>query len=213
MIRPDFDTFVTLAEQGDLVAVTRAFPFDTETAVTAYAKLRRPPFGFLLESVTGGERWARWTFLGTEPREAWRADRGDGGAVIRRWTPGAGWGDPVTVDDPIADLADLLRARTPVTPPGVPRLFGGAVGYLGYDVVRYIERLPDAPPDPLGLPEAVLMLTDVVLAVDNVYGKAVAIATVDVSGVADRAELRERYDEALGRIGALIGRLDSEAGP
>ena len=213
MIRPDFDTFVTLAEQGDLVAVTRSFPFDTETAVTAYAKLRRPPFGFLLESVTGGERWARWTFLGTEPREAWRADRGDGGAVIRRWTPDAGWGDPVTVDDPIADLADLLRARTPVTPPGVPRLFGGAVGYLGYDVVRYIERLPDAPPDPLGLPEAVLMLTDVVLAVDNVYGKAVAIATVDVSGGRDRAELRERYDEALGRIEALIGRLDSEPGP
>ncbi|MGK7311804.1 MAG: anthranilate synthase component I family protein [Candidatus Longimicrobiales bacterium M2_2A_002] len=245
MIRPDFDTFVRLADQGDLVAVTRCFPFDTETAVTAYAKLRRPPFGFLLESVTGGERWARWTFLGTEPREAWRADPAPGTGPsdpgpadgepghpaapghpaqpgdrprgqIRRWTPDAGWGDPVAVDDPIADLAARLRARTPVVPPGVPRFFGGAVGYLGYDVVRYIERLPDAPPAAPGLPEAVLMFTDVVLAVDNVYGRAHAIATVDVAEVPGpdrRTALRGLYDEAVAKIEALIGRLDTEPGP
>ena len=224
MIRPDFDTFVRLADQGDLVAVTRSFPFDTETAVTAYAKLRRPPFGFLLESVTGGERWARWTFLGTEPREAWRADpdpadaRGAGGTrgTVRRWIPDGGWGDPVAVDDPIADLAARLRARRPVVPPGVPRFFGGAVGYLGYDVVRYIERLPAAPPDPLRLPEAVLMFTDVVLAVDNVYGRAHAIATVDVveaDGPDRRTALRARYDEAVAKIDALVERLDTAPGP
>ena len=244
MIRPDFDTFVRLADQGDLVAVTRSFPFDTETPVTAYAKLRRPPFGFLLESVTGGERWARWTFLGTEPREAWRADaapdarrpdrdpdaaRADGpsgsadGArgTVRRWTPDGGWGEPVAVDDPIADLAARLRAKRPVVPPGVPRFFGGAVGYLGYDMIRYIERLPDPPPDPLGLPEAVLMFTDVVLAVDNVYGRAHAIATVDVGGVGEgrgsevdrRGALRERYDAAVAKIEAVMDRLESEPGP
>jgi anthranilate synthase component 1 len=217
MIRPDFDTFVRLADQGDLVAVARSFPFDTETAVTAYAKLRREPFGFLLESVTGGERWARWTFLGTEPREAWRAE----GGTVSSWTADGGWGEPVPVDDPIADLAARLRARTPVVPPGVPRFFGGAVGYLGYDCVRHIEHLPDAPQDPVGLPEAVLMLTDVVLAIDNVYGRAVALATVDVAGMPgerdgdgpDRAALRERYDEAVARIDDLIGRLDSAPSP
>jgi anthranilate synthase component 1 len=224
MIRPDFDTFCELARQGDLVAVTRSFPFDTETAVTAFAKLRRGPFAFLLESVTGGERWARWTFLGTEPREAWRADPipGDGsgddgsGAAsrssVRRWTPEGGWGDPVPVDDPIADLAARLRARKPVVPAGVPRFFGGAVGYLGYDVVRHIERLPDPPPDPLGLPAAVLLFTDVVLAVDNVYGRAHAIATVDVSD-AGRSGLWERYDAAVTRMDALIARLSSEQPP
>ena len=218
MIRPDFDTFVRLADQGDLVAVARSFPFDTETAVTAYARLRRPPFGFLLESVTGGERWARWTFLGTEPREAWRADPG---GHVRRWTPDAGWGEPVVVEDPVADLAERLRARTPVVPPGVPRFFGGAVGYLGYDCVRHIEQLPDAPPDPVGLPEAVLLMTDVVLAIDNVYGRAVALATVDVAGAGgghdgegrDREALRRRYDEAVAKIDDLVGRLDSAPGP
>ncbi len=225
MIRPDFDTFVRLADQGDLVAVARSVPFDTETAVTAYAKLRRPPFGFLLESVTGGERWARWTFLGTEPREAWRAEAGGAGpssqSRVRRWTPDTGWGEPIPVDDPIADLAARLRAKRPVVPPGVPRFFGGAVGYLGYDCVRHIERLPDAPPDPLGLPEAVLVFTDVVLAIDNVYGRAVVLATVDVADVdtgpggrgRDETELRRRYDEAVARIDALVDRLDSSPGP
>jgi anthranilate synthase component 1 len=207
MIRPDFDTFAALADDGDLVAVSREIPFDTETAVTAFAKLYQPPFGFLLESVTGGERWARWTFLGTRPREAWRADPG---GRVRRWTPDDGWGDPVAVPDPIADLAARVRARTPVVPPGVPRFFGGAVGYLGYDVVRHIERLPDPPPDPFGLPEAVLAFTDLVVAIDNVYDRAQVIATVpvgDVPAATRRAGLRERYDDAVARIDALVDRL------
>jgi len=210
MIRPDFDTFATLATEGDLVAVARDFPFDTETAVTAFAKVARPPFSFLLESVTGGERWARYTFLGSRPREAWRLEAG---GAVRRWTPDTGWSDPDPVDDPIEDLAARLRGLRPVVPPGVPRFFGGAVGYLGYDVVRYIERLPDAPPDPVGLPEAVLLLTDVVLAIDNVYGRAHAIATVNVAGNPDRDELRARYDDAVARIDGLIRDLDEGAAP
>jgi anthranilate synthase component 1 len=132
---------------------------------------------------------------------------------VRRWTPDHGWGDPVTVDDPIADLADRLRARQPVVPPGVPRFFGGAVGYLGYDVIRYIERLPDAPPDDVGLPEALLMLTDVVLAIDNVYGRAHAIATVDVTGEPDRTELERRYRAAEAAIDELIADLDGGENP
>ncbi|NIP84002.1 MAG: anthranilate synthase component I [Gemmatimonadetes bacterium] len=210
MIRPDFDSFVSLATQGDVVAVTRSFPFDTDTAVTAYAKLATPPFGFLLESVTGGERWARWTFLGTEPREAWRAEPG---GRVRRWTPDEGWGEAVVVADPIEDLARRLRDRAPVVPPGVPRFFGGAVGYLGYDMVRYIERLPHPPPDPLQLPEAVLAFTDVVLAVDNVYGRAHAIATVDVRDADHPDALRPRYDAAVGRIDDLVRRLRTRPGP
>jgi anthranilate synthase component 1 len=210
MIRPDFDTFAALAADGDLVAVSREIPFDTETAVTAYAKLFRPPFGFLLESVTGGERWARWTFLGTAPREAWRADPG---GRVRRWTPDGGWDDGVAVQDPLQHLADRLRGYHPVVPPGVPRFFGGAVGYLGYDVVRHIERLPNAPPDPFGLPEAVLAFTDLVVAIDNIVDRAQVIATVPVPAAAPREALREVYDEAVARIDALVERLHGAPGP
>jgi anthranilate synthase component I len=210
MLHPDFDTFAAGAGAGDLVAVVRVIPFDTETAVTAYAKLARPPFSFLLESVTGGERWARWTFLGTGAREAWRLEPG---GRVSRWTPESGWGDAVTLSDPLDDLARRVRAHTPVVPPDAPPFFGGAVGYLGYDVVRHIERLPHGPPDELGLPEALLAFTDVVVAIDNAYGRAHIIAMADVAGAASREALRARYDQAIGRIDAVIETLARRPAP
>ncbi|MEJ2216036.1 MAG: anthranilate synthase component I [Gemmatimonadota bacterium] len=203
MLRPEFDEFVQLAARAPLVAVSRDFLFDADTAVTAYAKLARPPFGFLLESVVGGETWARYTFLGSAPREAWRLQDGR----VSRWTPDAGWNDGEPVDDPLGALDRLVSERAVAAPDGLPRFIGGAVGYLGYDVVRLIERLPTPPPDTLGLPDALFMLTDTVLAIDNVYGRAHAIATVDVADTHSQAELRRRYDEALARLDDVVQRL------
>ena len=240
MLRPSFEDFVRLAAAGDRVPVAREFLFDADTAVTAYHKLTRgaapgsparsthggssagsaqigsvtaepaPRFGFLLESVEGGEKWARYTFLGTAPREAWRLEAG---GRVSRWTPGVGWGEATTVEDPLAELDALLRRHTPVPVPGLPRFTGGAVGYLGYDVVRYVERLPDPPPDDLGLPEALLLFTDVVLAIDNLFGRAHAIATVDVTGAPDEAELRRRYDDAVARLDDVVHTLRTAPGP
>ncbi|MGH7480758.1 MAG: anthranilate synthase component I, partial [Longimicrobiales bacterium] len=206
MHTPDFETFVSLARLGDLVPVRRELLFDTDTAVTAYSKLRRPPFGFLLESVVGGETWARYTFLGTAPREAWRLDAGPIGEppAVRRWTPAGGWSEPEPTDDPLDALETLISARRPVHVPGLPRFYGGAVGYLGYDVVRHIERLPGAPEDDLGLPDALFMFTDIVLAIDNLFGRAHAIALVDVANAADRNDLRVRYDAAVDRLDGTV---------
>ena len=143
---PSFDRFSSLAAGANLVPVWREFLFDVDTAVTAYAKLAEEPFGFLLESVVGGEQWARYSFMGTRPRSAWRMT----GAKAEEWTPQGGW---KTLDsaDPLGDLDRRLRRERPVHVPGLPRFWGGAVGYFGYDVVRSIERLPDPPPDDLGL--------------------------------------------------------------
>src|SRR5438105_12200037 len=88
-LHPTFPEFQALADGATLVPVYAELLFDTETAVSAYAKLARPPFGFLLESVVGGERWARYTFLGTEPREVWRYRAGS--RAVERWTKGTGW--------------------------------------------------------------------------------------------------------------------------
>lgn len=214
MLTPSFDDFVRLAERGDLVPVARDFLFDTDTAVTAYVKLREAAqggrFGFLLESVIGGEKWARYTFLGVEPREAWRLEAG---GRVSRWTPAEGWGAAVTTDDPLGELDTLLRAHRTVDVPGLPRFVGGAVGYLGYDVVRSIESLPSPPSDDLGLPEALLLFTDVVLAIDNLFGRAHAIALVDVTGAPDEAELRRRYDAACERVDGLVRTLSEGGGP
>ena len=207
---PDFDTFARLAASGGLVPVARGFLFDAETAVTAYHKLRRPPFGFLLESLVGGEKWARYTFVGSAPRSAWRLHAG---GRVSTWTSGEGWSESRTSDDPLGELDALLRRSRLVPVPGLPRFSGGAVGYLGYDVIRYIERLPDAPPDPLGLPEALLVFTDTILAIDNIFGRAHAVTTVEVSGSEDPRELRRLYDDAVARVDAVVDALGVASGP
>src|SRR2546427_279131 len=107
------DAFLERARPGGIVPVTREVVTDADTPVAAFAKIARPPFAFLLESLVGGERWARYTFLGTEPREVWRYR----GQEIERWTPASGWGPAVPTPDPITHLTDRTRALPTVPPP------------------------------------------------------------------------------------------------
>jgi anthranilate synthase component I len=207
-LAPAFDEFAALARTATLVPVWRELLFDTDTAVTAYAKIARPPFGFLLESVVGGETWARWTFLGTEPRGAWKLT----GRRIEAWTPGEGWTDRGESPDPLGDFGRMLESVEPAHVPGLPRFWGGAVGFFGYDVVRLIERLPDSPPGALPVPDALFILTGTVVAVDNLFGRARVIAAVDTAG-ADEGELRRRYEAAGEETDALVRRLREGAAP
>jgi anthranilate synthase component 1 len=197
------DAFLERAKQGGIVPVLRQVVTDADTPVAAFAKIARPPFAFLLESLVGGERWARYTFLGTEPREAWRYR----GAKIEHWRPGAGWAAAGETPDPLAHLADRMRALPSVAVPGLPRFTGGAVGYLGYDLVRSIERLPAAPADTLGVPDAVVMIADSLVILDNVFGRAILVANVEVPPKASAAQCLRLYDGAQERLDALIARL------
>ncbi|HTC23834.1 MAG TPA: hypothetical protein VK688_05695, partial [Gemmatimonadales bacterium] len=150
---------------GGMIPVTREVVLDGDTAVTAFAKLHRGPWGFLLESLEGGERWARYTFLATDPREVFRYR----GRVCERWTTADGWRTVEADVAPLDHLGRTMRRYTPIDVPGLPRFIGGAVGYLGYDIVRTIESLPSAPPDDRDLPDALLMVADTLLVLDNVY--------------------------------------------
>ena len=212
---PSFERFSSLAAESNLVPVWREFLFDVDTAVTAYAKLAEAPFGFLLESVVGGEQWARYSFLGTRPSGAWRLH----GGVVSEWTPDGGWIE-VEVGDPLADLDARLRAWTPAEVEGLPRFWGGAVGFFGYDIVRHIEELPDAPEDDLRMPDGLFVFTDIVLAIDNLKGRAMAIAAVPVNGGAGGAggggslpELRALYEDAAQRTEDLVRRLAGGTSP
>jgi anthranilate synthase component 1 len=205
---PSFERFCEYARGARVVPVWSELLFDVDTAVTAYAKLADPPFGFLLESVVGGEQWARYSFVGTRPSGAWRLR----GGTVSWWTPEGGWID-VDAPDPLADLDARLRARAPADVPGLPRFWGGAVGYLGYDVVRQIESLPAPPDDDLGVPDGLFLFTDVVLAIDNLKGRAMAIAAVPVDDDLSDEDLRDRYDDARHRIEALVSRLHEAPAP
>ena len=199
------DAFLERAKNagGGIVPVMREVVTDADTPVAAFAKIARPPFAFLLESLVGGERWARYTFLGTEPREAWRYR----GPRIERWTPAAGWEPAGETTDPITHLAERMRALPSVAVPGLPRFMGGAVGYIGYDLVRTIERLPQGPPDTLGAPDAVVMIADSLVILDNVFGRAIVVANVEVPAKASAAQRLRLYDAAQDRLDTLIARL------
>jgi len=206
-IQPSFNDFEALADKYGLVPVWQEFLFDVDTAVTAYFKLVEPPFGFLLESLLGGEQWARYSFVGTRPAGAWRLQDGD----VSWWTPEEGW-EKVDATDPLEDLNKRLRVRVPAEIAGLPRFWGGAVGYFGYDVVREIETLPNAAPDDLQLPDGLFLFTDVVLAIDNLLGRATAIVAVPVDGL-DQDELRVVYDDAVATTMDVVDRLRSEPPP
>jgi anthranilate synthase component I len=205
---PSLEEFLRLASGAGLVPVSRELAFDTDTAVSAYHKIARPPFGFLLESVVGGETSARYTLLGSEPRAAWRLF----GRRIERWTPDEGWRDQGESSDPLADFESLVAAHRPAEVPGLPRFWGGAVGYFGYDVVRLVERLPDAPADDLGLPDAVFMLTGTVLVIDNLHHRARVVAAVETAGVSG-SELVARYEHATREIERVTASLRDRPGP
>ena len=195
--------FLARSERGGMVPLVREVVLDADTPLAAFAKVARPPFAFLLESLVGGERWARYTFLGTEPREVWRYR----GRAVERWTRATGWRGAGETDDPIGHLAQRMRALPAVPVPGLPRFTGGAVGYLGYDLVRTIERLPKPPADTLALPDAVLMIADTVVIIDNLFGRAIVVANVEVPAGAAAAERLRLHDAADARLTDVIARL------
>ncbi len=194
--------FLARAQPG-MVPITRQVVLDGDSPVSAFAKLHRGPYGFLLESLEGGERWARYTFLSTDPREVYRyRDR-----TVERWTAAGGWRTLTTDEAPLDHMARTMRQYPPVSLPGLPRFTGGAVGYIGYDVVRSLERLPAGPPDDRDLPDAILMVADTVLVLDNLFNRATVIANIEVTEILSAAELASRYHGAVARIDDWLDRL------
>jgi anthranilate synthase component 1 len=202
------ERFLALARnaqrQRALIPVWRDVLLDTDTPVSAFAKLRRGAFAFLLESApAGGETWARYTFLGTEPRGAWRLRDG----VVDEWDAARGWHGARRPVDPIADLGERLREYEPVTIPELGAFWSGAVGYFGYDVVRLLERLPHPPPAALDVPDALMVLTRAVVIVDNLRARARIVIAVPVESTLDDRALESLYEGAVREIDALSSRL------
>ncbi len=167
---PDLETFLELAERYPVVPISVEVLADRETPVTVFEKLVGSEPGFLLESVEGGENWARWSFVGWDPRFTFRASEG----VSSVDDPSVELAD----GDPLAVLEELIgRFETPDRP-DLPPLHTGIVGYMAYDAVRYVEHLPDKPPDDRGLPDMVWQFVGAMAAIDRFSQSVVMIRNV-----------------------------------
>jgi len=205
LFTPTFEEFEELAQRGNLVPVWCEVLADLETPVSAFLKLNNgaePQDSFLLESVEGGEAMARYSFLGvsaratlkTRGREVWMRE----GETEQQFTLPEG-------RDPLHVVEEWMARFQFVERPGLPRFCGGAVGYLGYDLVRFFERLPDAPPDDRDIADSHLLLTDTLLIFDAVRHSIVVLNNAFIEG-----DIRAAYDEACAKIEEVLQRLQTE---
>ncbi len=162
-----------LTRQGNLIPVYKEILGDIETPVSAFLKLGKKP-SFLLESVTGGEKWARYSFLGIDPAMTLGCTGRKVTVRDKKKT------SHIETDDPLSVIKDILARFTPVEVAGLPRFSGGFVGYIGYDVVKFFEQIPDSPKPGLDLPDIFLMLTDTILIFDNLRQTIKIISNVHI---------------------------------
>jgi anthranilate synthase component 1 len=197
MLYPDIKEFKSLSSRGNLIPVYREILADTETPVSAALKLGGSP-SFLLESMVGGEKWARYSFLGSRPSRIIRSwgkkieikDKESGNKVFK-------------ADNPLEVIKREITSYNPVDVTGLPRFYGGLVGYLGYDMVRFFENIPDEKMPGLKLPDMFFMSTDTVIIFDNLKGKIKVVSNAYLNNKSPE----EAYRGAEEKIENIIEKL------
>ncbi len=204
MIYPSIDEFKQKAKEFNIIPVYREILADLDTPVSAYRKINQSTYGFLLESVEGGEQLARYSFLGTNPSIIFKSKgtqveiTKDGETLLQKES-----------SNPLDELKTLLSQYNVYRDPQLPRFFGGAVGYISYDMVRFMEKLPDNNPDDLNLPDMYFMVTDTILIFDHVRHKIKIISNAHV----ENGDAEKAYQTALAKIDLLVKSLNSPAPP
>jgi len=195
--KPTLDEARALVDRGNLIPLYRELPADLETPVSVFLKLRNGGPSFLLESVEKGEQVGRYSFIGVHPP---MSVCGDGDQVII----GAAGGQVLETrqGDPLEIVRELMAERKPVPLPGLPRFTGGAVGYFGYDLVRFIERLPETAERTLRIPNLLLLFADNLVVFDHVKHKLIVIANMRVE-----EDMRSAYADAVARVDKIIADL------
>ncbi|NOX81371.1 MAG: anthranilate synthase component I [Deltaproteobacteria bacterium] len=200
MYSPDQESFVRMIGQSGLVPVHRTIIADLDTPLTIFAKVAGSrSHAFLFESMEGGEKWGRYSFIGLDPLVTF-ASSGDTVTMTNAAGDRETRHDPV---DPLAGLRELLESFNASNAPGLPRFYGGAVGFLGYDMVRFIEDLPDSRP-PVDIPDSTFMVPRLVLVHDSVRQKLTVICNVQAGAAGGERQL---YADAVRRSEQVVLRL------
>lgn len=198
---PSLSEFQRMATQGNLIPIYEEIHFDWETPISAFRKIDDGMFSFLLESVEGGEKWGRYSFLGSSPAYLFRSKGEEfeivkNGEVLRKGK----------AKDPLLALDDLLKNYWPVLHDSLPRFFGGALGYVNYDLIRSFESIPQLLAQDIELYDCYFMITDTLLVFDNLKHKIKIISNVFLDG---HRSLEEAYGEAEDKIQKVVTRLQT----
>ncbi|MEX2356374.1 MAG: chorismate-binding protein [Thermaerobacterales bacterium] len=213
MFRPTEEEFLAAAQStgdegsGVVIPVLCRLALDEETPISLFRKLVGDGPGYLLESLTGGEQVARYSFVGAEPVR--RLVRQEDRTVVERWEPeSAAWQKTAdSLPDPFAALRDFVGRHRFESLPELPRFSGGAVGFLGYDAVRHLEHLPDAPPADFDIPEACFLDCGLIAAVDHSRHALTLLAPVCLPAGAAPAAAVRAYRAAVAALGRAVSRL------
>ena len=198
MIYPDYNEFKKKSRKGNLIPVYREILADLDTPLSAFLKLKEK-IGFLFESLEGGEKWARYSFIGSNPSMIIEGEGKD--LTIKR---GNRKERVKAKNDPLEIIAAELKKYKPVIMPGLPRFFGGFVGYIGYDAVRHFEKIPDHHHTGPGLPDIFMMLTDTLVVFDNITHRIKVISNAHIED-----GTKEAYEKACAKIDRIVRKLQS----
>ncbi|MDA8163229.1 MAG: anthranilate synthase component I [Desulfobacteraceae bacterium] len=202
MVTPDIGEFERLSKNSNLVPVWLELPVDLDTPVSLFLKLAKGQYAFLLESLEGGEKWGRYSFIGLRPLMVF----GCKGKEVFIETDGRRevFAPAGPSDSPIDAFRRIMAGFSVARTPGLPRFYGGAVGYLSYDMVRFMERLPERLPDKTGFHDAVFMVPEALLVYDNLRQSLKIICCVRVDRFEDMRSAHEYGAAAIEQMAERI---------
>ena len=199
MFKPSLEEFKKLAKSGNLIPVYKEILADLDTPVSAYMKIGDGDYSFLLESVEGGEKWARYCFLGCDPAVVVSSK----GRNITIDENGKRQQSKIESGTPLSAIKEILARYNPVDVPGLPRFSGGAVGFISYDMVRFFEDLPEDTADDLNVPDSQFIITDTMLVFDNISQTIKMVSNAFI----ESDDLDEVYEQTIKKIGLLEEKL------
>ena len=205
MYYPSKEQFKKLSKKGNLIPVYRELLADLETPVSAFIKIDNSEYSYLLESVEGGEKIARYSFLGSNPSLIFQS-KGKNIEILQKSGSRFKKNSYTAKADPLDEIKKIIRQYKFVKVDGLPRFCGGLVGYMSYDSVRFFENIPDKNPDDLKLYDCIFVLTDTILIFDHIAHKIKVVSNVHLDtkeGRLTSAELDKIYADAQKKIDAL----------
>ena len=190
MATPQVEQVIALANEYNLIPIARTLLADMETPIRIFRRIAQRERAFLLESVEGGSQWARYSFIGTDPFLTISAKKGD--ISIER----AGGEERLRSSRPVDELKAILRGYRSPKLPEMPPFTGGAIGFFGYDLLQYYEKLPAHQVDDLNLQDMQFMFCDTVIVFDHVKQRILLVANVHVKPGDRDEDIRRAYAEA-----------------